>query len=105
MWPHPSNVIDSLSRLHPELKQPLLRQAIIVGALRDDSIYCAWHNNYLRALSGLRLPGKLEAEMRLNQQRFGTTYDPMRGPMAPYQIDAIKLLVTLVNLYQAVFAK
>jgi hypothetical protein len=99
------DVLDSLSRLHPELGEALLRQAIIVGALRDDSIYCAWHNNYLRAMSGLRLPGELEGEMRLNQQRFGVTYDPMRGPMAPHQINAIKLIMSLVNLHQAVFGK
>jgi hypothetical protein len=98
-------VLDSLSRLHPELKEALLRAAIVAGALRDDSIYCAWHNNYLRALSGLQLPGELEAEMRLNQQRFGKTYNPMRGPMDPYQIDLIKLMRSLANLYQLMFGQ
>jgi hypothetical protein len=121
MWPRPSgalpfvqsptgfeltfDILDSLSRLHPELKEGLLREAIIAGALRDDSIYCAWHDNYLKAISGLRLPGELEAEMRQNQQRFGTTYNPMRGPMNPYQVDVIKLLRSLANLYEVIFGK
>ena len=87
------DVLDSLSRLHPELKKALLGQAIVAGALRDDSVYRAWHDNYLKAISGLGLPGELESEMRQNQRKFGTTYDPMRGPLAPHQVDVIKLML------------
>jgi hypothetical protein len=75
-----------------------LREAVVQAAVHDDSVYRSWHDRYVASLSSLHLPDEFEATARLNQQRFGTPYNPMRGVQAPNQVDLLGLMRALVEL-------
>ncbi|MEK6756016.1 MAG: hypothetical protein AABZ02_07680 [Bacteroidota bacterium] len=99
------SMAESLSQLYPELKQFLLKEALALAVLRDDAAYCAWHDSYVAAISSLNLPGELEGAARLNQQRFGTPYNPLRGPQLPNQVDILAILKALIDAGRAVVGK
>ena len=94
-------LIDSLSREHPEMARFLLKEMIIRGALEADSVQFAVRLSYQASLSNARLPTGLEAIMLRNLSEFGTTHNPMRGVQAPNQVDLIGLVNALMNLFRA----
>jgi hypothetical protein len=94
-------LIDSLSREHPEMARFLLKEMIIRGALEADSVQFAVRLSYQASLSNARLPTGLEAIMLRNLSEFGTTHNPMRGVRAPNQVDLIGLVNALMNLFRA----
>lgn len=94
-------LIDSLSREHPEMARFLLKEMIIRGALEADSVQFAARLLYQASLSNVHLPSELEAIMLQNVSRFGTTHNPMRGVQAPNQVDLIGLVNALMNLFRA----
>lgn len=94
-------LIDSLSREHPEMARFLLKEMIIRGALEAGSVQFAVRLSYQASLSNARLPTGLEAIMLRNLSEFGTTHNPMRGVQAPNQVDLIGLVNALMNLFRA----
>lgn len=94
-------LIDSLSREHPEMALFLLKEMIIRGALEADSVQFAVRLSYQASLSNARLPTGLEAIMLRNLSEFGTTHNPMSGVQAPNQVDLIGLVNALMNLFRA----
>jgi hypothetical protein len=92
------DVIDSLSNLHPELRDYLLQQAIILGGLRMDSAQAETRQLLQRALADITVYGELEAKLRRNQALYGTTENPMKPPPPPYQIDLFALIIAISNL-------
>ncbi len=92
---------ESLAVLSPHLKQFLFREALVQAVVRDDSVYRAWHDPLLAALSLHNTPDELTSELGLYQQRFGTPYNPLRPPPAPNQIDIFQLVRGLSNLLRA----
>jgi hypothetical protein len=91
-------MLDSLGRVHPELKDYLLQQGILQGALRYDSAQMATRKLLDRALADITLPGELEAKLRRNQALYGTTENPMKPPPPPYQVDLFAVMTALSNL-------
>jgi hypothetical protein len=92
------NIIDSLTKLHPELKDFLLREGILQGGLRLDSDETEIRNLLQQALADIHVPGELEGKLRRNQALYGTTENPMKPPPPPYQIDLFALVIAISNL-------
>lgn len=98
-------VVDSLARLHPELKNYLLQQGIIQGALQEDLVQAERSKLLQRAFADLGLPTELEAQLRRNQALFGVTHNPMRPPPMPNQVDLLSLASAIANLLRLLGVK
>ena len=92
------DVVDSLSRLYPELKGFILQQAIIQSALRQELADAAIRKQLAFALGDIQLPGELEAKLRRNQALYGTTENPMKPPPPPYQVNIFDAITAFTNL-------
>ncbi len=93
--------VDSLSRLHPELKTYLFRELVIQAALRDERLEFSLGNNVWGGPSDFELSSELEGTLRRNQQMFGTTHNPLRPPPAPNQVNLKELRRAVENLIRA----
>lgn len=91
-------VVDSLSRLYPQLKDYILQQAIIQSALRQELADAAIRKQLAFALGDLNLPGELEAKLRRNQALYGTSENPMKPPPSPYQVNIFDAIIAITNL-------
>ena len=91
-------VVDSLSRLYPEIKEYLQQQAIIQSALRQEVIDAKLRKQLAFALGDIQLPGELEAKLRRNQALYGTTDNPMKPPPPPYQVNIFDAITAITNL-------
>jgi len=94
-------MIDSLAAIHPELKEFLLKQGVILGGLRIDSAQAELRKHLDRALGNITLPGELESKLRRNQALYGTTENPMKPPPPPYQVDILALVMAISNLLRS----
>jgi hypothetical protein len=92
------DVIDSLGKLYPELKDYLLQLAAIQGILQMDIAERARKKLLDRAFADLRLPSELESKLRRNQAIYGTTENPMRPPPPPNQVNLFDVMTALSNL-------
>ena len=93
-------VIDSLGRLYPELKDYMLKLAAIKGVLKIDSLERDRRKLLDRAFADLRLPSELESKLRRNQAWFGTRENPMKPPPPPNQINLFDVIKAVSNLLQ-----
>jgi hypothetical protein len=91
-------VVDSLSRLYPELKEYILQQAIIQSALKQDLADAETRKLLERAVSDLHLPSELESKLRRNQALYGTTENPMKPPPPPNQVNLFDAIAAILNL-------
>lgn len=87
--------IDSLARLHPELRNMLLREAIIQGALREDSLDFA-----LRQEFASHLPKWARSDSGYYQEpkTVGTMYNINGVPLLPQQLNVIPIIMFLLKL-------
>jgi hypothetical protein len=92
------DVIDSLGKLYPELKDYLLQQATIQGVLQIDLVERDRKKLLDRAFADLGLPSELEAKLRRNQAVYGTTENPMKPPPSPYQVNLFDVITAVSNL-------
>ncbi len=90
--------VDSLTRLFPELKEYILRQAITQSVLMQDLAESKIREQLRRALGDIVLPGELEAKLRRNQSLYGTIENPMKPPPPPYQVNLLDALTAFTNL-------
>lgn len=91
-------LIDSLAILYPELKDYMLKQAIIQSALKQELVDAALRKHLAWAMGDLNLPGELEAKLRRNQALYGTTENPMKPPPPPYQVNIFDAITAFTNL-------
>ncbi|HAL55265.1 MAG TPA: hypothetical protein DCP63_02005 [Bacteroidetes bacterium] len=91
-------LLDSLTREYPALREALLKEVVFQSALRDDSVRTVNKRWLTLALARLEHPGSLEAGMLRNRQLFGTSYNPMRPPPFPNQVDLMALVSGILNL-------
>ena len=77
------DIIDSLGKLYPELKDYMLQLAAIQGVLQIDLAERERKKILDRAFADLRIPNELESKLRRNQALYGTTENPMRPPPPP----------------------
>ncbi|MDP2885863.1 MAG: hypothetical protein Q8P51_12675 [Ignavibacteria bacterium] len=92
------DVADSLGRLHPELKEYILQQAIFQGVLQIDLAETKRKKLLDRAFADLRIPGEMESKLRRNQALYGRTDNPMRPPPPPNQVNLFDLIIAISNL-------
>jgi hypothetical protein len=92
------DVVDSLGRLYPELKEYMLQQAIFQGVLQIDLVETQRKKLLDRAFADLRIPGEMESKMRRNQALYGRMGNPMRPPPPPNQVNLFDLIVAISNL-------
>lgn len=92
------DVVDSLGRLYPELKEYVLQQAIFQGVLQIDLAETQRKKLLDRAFADLRIPGELESKLRRNQALYGRTDNPMRPPPPPNQVNLFDLITAISNL-------
>jgi hypothetical protein len=92
------DVVDSLGRLYPELKDYFLQQATIQGVLQIDLAERDRTKLLDRAFADLRIPNELESKLRRNQALYGTTEDPMKPPPPPYQVNILDVITAVTNL-------
>jgi hypothetical protein len=92
------DVVDSLGRLYPELKDYILQQAIIQGVLQIDLAETQGKKLLDRALADLRIPGEMESKLSRNQALYGRTDNPMRPPPPPNQVNLFDLMIAVSNL-------
>lgn len=87
--------IDSLARLHPELRNMLLREAIIQGALREDSLDFA-----LRQEFASHLPKWERSDSGYYQEpkTVGTMYNINGVPLLSPGLSVIGLIAVLFKL-------
>ncbi len=93
------DVVDSLSRLYPELRNYLLQEAIIQSALTQDLADTETRKLLERAVSDLHLPNELEAKLLRNQALFRTIENPMKPPPPPYQVNLFDAMTAIGNLF------
>lgn len=96
---------DSLARQYPELKDYLLKESIIQGALREDARYTEMTKSLRRAFSDFGPYSELEAQVRRNQQVYGVPNNPMRPPPMPNQINLFDLVAAISNLLRLLGVK
>jgi hypothetical protein len=96
---------DSLGRLHPEVRDFLLKQALIQGGLAFDSAEFERKKMVQRLFGDLKLYGETEAAMRHNLAMYGTINNPLRPPPMPNQINLLDLLPAISNLLHALGLK
>jgi hypothetical protein len=96
---------DSLGKLYPELKDFLLKQLIIQGALALDQVEFEKRKTLGRMFADLKLYGEMEAAMRHNQAVYGTPNNPLRPPPMPNQVNLLDLLPAISNLLRALGLK
>ncbi|MGA3246521.1 MAG: hypothetical protein ABSE41_18015 [Bacteroidota bacterium] len=92
------DVIDSLGKLYPELKDYMLQQAAIQGVLQIDLAERERKKLLDRAFADLRIPNELESKLRRNQALYGTTENPMRPPPPPNQVNLFDVITAVSNL-------
>ncbi len=92
------DVIDSLGKLYPELKDYLLQLAAIQGVLQMDIAERARKKLLDRAFADLRLPSEHESKLRRNQAIYGTTDNPMKPPPPPNQVNLFDVMTAVSNL-------
>jgi hypothetical protein len=92
------DVIDSLGKLYPELKDYILQQAVIQGVLQIDLAERERKKLLDRAFADLRIPNELESRLRRNQALYGTTENPMKPPPPPYQVNLFDVIIAVSNL-------
>lgn len=92
------DVIDSLGKLYPELKDYILQQAAIRGVLQIDLAERDRKRLLDRAFADLRIPNELESKLRRNQAMYGTTENPMKPPPPPYQVNIFDVITAVSNL-------
>jgi hypothetical protein len=92
------DVVDSLSRLYPELREFLQQQAIIQSALRQDLAETALRKHLAWVLADLHLPGELEGKLRRNHALYGTIDNPMKPPPPPNQVNLFDAITAITNL-------
>jgi hypothetical protein len=92
------DVIDSLGKLYPELKDYILQQAAIRGVLQIDLADRDRKKLLDRAFADLRIPNELESRLRRNQALYGTTENPMKPPPPPYQVNIFDVITAVSNL-------
>jgi hypothetical protein len=92
------DVIDSLGKLYPELKDYMLELATTRGVLQIDSLERARKKLLDRAFADLRLPGELESKMRRNLAVYGTVENPMKPPSAPNQVNIFDVITAVSSL-------
>jgi hypothetical protein len=92
------DVIDSLGKLYPELKDYMLQLAAIQGVLQIDLAERDRKKLLDRAFADLRIPGELESKLRRNQAVYGTMENPMKPPPPPNQVNLFDVIVAVSNL-------
>ena len=92
------DVIDSLGKLHPELKDYMLQLATIQGVLQIDLAERERKKFLDRAFADLRIPNELESRLRRNQALYGATENPMRPPPPPNQVNLFDVITAVSNL-------
>ncbi|TSA24525.1 hypothetical protein D4R75_01265 [bacterium] len=92
------DVVDSLGRLYPELKEYILQQAIFQGVLQIDLAETQRKKLLDRAFADLRIPGELESKLRRNQALYGRTDNPMRPPPPSNLVNLFDLITAVSNL-------
>jgi hypothetical protein len=97
--------VDSLGKLHPELKTYLLRELAIQEFLSYERLRYSVMNNRRGGIFEFEPPSELEGKLRRNQQMFGTTNNPMRPPPPPNQVDLMELVSAVRNLLRALGVK
>lgn len=86
--------IDSLERLHPELKNILLREAVIQGALKEDSLNFALRQEFASHLPKWDYGGRKTHE---DPKLVGTPYNVNGIPILPHQLDLLALIRILLK--------
>jgi hypothetical protein len=99
------DVIDSLGKLYPQLKDYLLEQAAILGVLQIDLVERDRKKLLDRAFADLRIPNELESRLRRNQALYGTTENPMKPPPPPYQVNLFDVIIAVSNLLRYIGGK
>jgi hypothetical protein len=92
------DIIDSLGKLYPVLKDYMLEVATTRGVLQIDSVERARKKLLDRAFSDLRLPGEMESRLRRNLAVYGTVENPMKPPPAPNQLNLFDVITAVSNL-------
>jgi hypothetical protein len=92
------DVVDSLGKLYPELKNYILQQAAVQGVLQIDLAERDRKKLLDRAFAELRIPNELESKLRRNQALYGTTENPMKPPPPPYQVNLFDVITAISNL-------
>ncbi|MBI3586296.1 MAG: hypothetical protein HY088_04110 [Ignavibacteriales bacterium] len=86
--------IDSLAQLHPELKGILLREAIIQGALKEDSLSFALRQEFASHLPKWDYGGlKTHEDPKLT----GMPYNVNGIPALPYQLNPLALIMIFLK--------
>jgi hypothetical protein len=96
---------DSLARLHPEIRDFLLKQVVIQGGLAIDKAEFEKRKMLRGLFKDLKLYGEMEAEMRRNQARYGTINNPLRPPPMPNQINLLDVIPAVSNILHALGLK
>lgn len=99
------DALDSLGKLHPELKDYFLQQALIRGVLQIDLAERDRKKLLDRAFADLRIPNELESRLRRNQALYGTTENPMKPPPPPYQVNIFDLIIALSSFLRYIGVK
>ena len=97
------DVIDSLGKLYPELKDYFLQQAAILGVLKIDVAERERKRLLDRAFADMHLYGEMEATLRHNQAVYGTAQNPMRPPQN--QVNLFDLMTAISNFLHYIGAK
>ncbi len=84
--------IDSLAQLYPALKNILLREAIIQGALKEDSLDFALRQEFTSHLPKWDYGGLKTHE---NPKLVGVPYNVNGVPLLPHQLDVLWLIMIL----------
>lgn len=92
------DVIDSLGKLYPELKDYLLLQAAIQGVLEIALAERDRKKILDRAFANLGIPNELESRMRRNLAVYGTIENPMKPPPPPNQVNLFDAIIVISNL-------
>lgn len=86
--------LDSLVQLHPELKNILLREAVIQGALKEDSLNFALRQEFASHLPKWDYGGRKTHE---DPKLVGTPYNVNGVPILPHQLDVLALIRILLK--------
>lgn len=86
--------IDSLAQLYPELKSILLREAIIQGALKEDSLSFALRQEFASHLPKWDYGGLKTHE---DPKLVGTPYNVNGVPVLPHQLDVLGLILVFLK--------
>ncbi|MFH0992281.1 MAG: hypothetical protein V1799_19950 [bacterium] len=104
-WKLTFNEIDSLGRLHPELKEAIFKEALTQSILRKDSVHWMMNKPIRDALAAMRFPMGHEAQMVFHEKVFGTPYNPMRPAPPPNSINILGIIPALENIWRAIVGK